>query len=104
MKNHDTGKVMNVLKDPVLTLSDFSGAKVSKEKGQTLVAMSLKETSSEKIRTYSAAHIGEQLAMVFDGELLRAPVIRDTIQKDFVVGPMSDLGAKQLVEAVNGQK
>ncbi len=102
MRDAQSGETLNVLKTPVLTGADLVSAKViSSSAKDPQVSVALKREAQSKLRDFSAHHQGERLAIVVDSKMMSAPVIRDTMKKDFVVGPMSRAVAEKLVDAIN---
>jgi preprotein translocase subunit SecD len=65
---------------PVVTGRDLRTASVSKdESGQPAVRFSLSPGAAQVFSEYTAAHIGSQLAIVFDGRIQSAPRIDSRI-------------------------
>ena len=88
---------------PVLSLPDLESAQAISKTGDTTVSVHIKAASQEKLRSFSASHVGERLAIILNGKMISGPVIRDEMKKDFVVGPLAESDAKALVSAINGQ-
>ena len=91
--NEETGEVTYTLTktieelkesgDVILDGTDISGAEAGwiKEYGtsQNVVFLTLNEGGKEKFATATSAHVGEQIAIVYDGEVISAPVVQQAL-------------------------
>lgn len=65
---------------PILTGAEVSSAKVAvDENGAPAVDLTFNTEGTKTWATYTAAHIGQQVAIVLDGQVVSAPTIRDAI-------------------------
>jgi len=71
--------------------------------GETVVEFSWRPEAADKFRAFTAGHINQHLAIVLDGEIISAPVIRSAIGRrgqiegDFSIGEAAEL--KSLLNA-----
>ncbi len=105
MKTKAGDETLNVLKTPLLGLSDFKNAKVSTDANGAQLSVELNPTGAKKIHDYTASHIDQRVGIVVDGELVSAPIIKQMISgKNFVISAISDERAHELAKAINSQK
>jgi len=83
---------------PALTGGDLRTAQVSVGSfGDPVVAVTLTEPAGERFRHATAANVGRQLAIVLDGRVLTAPVVRGEIGAEAVIeGGFSQQEAQDL--------
>jgi RNA polymerase sigma factor (sigma-70 family) len=93
-----------VLKDVLLDNSDVEGATFSTDQaeGHELLVL-LNEKGGRKFADATAGNIGRQLAIVWNGCVVNAPIIRSAIlgQKLKVTGAFSEAEARMLLDALN---
>lgn len=67
--------------EPILTVRELDGAKVTQEQGSVkfVISLNLTKADGEVFGDWTSEHIGEQLAMVVDGEVIFAPQIANPI-------------------------
>lgn len=71
---------------PALTGRDLETARPSVGSfGEPVVAVTLTEAAGERFRHATAANVGRQLAIVLDGRVLTAPVVRGEIGSEAVI-------------------
>lgn len=104
VRSKDGGETLNVSTNPLLTIDDLKSAKVLKEGKEARMSVKINESAALKLRSYTANHAGERLAVIVNGELVSAPAIRDTIKNDFVFGPMGLEQAESLAKLINHRK
>ena len=73
-----------------LTSADVARAQPVSEGGRPAVAIALTDAGAEKMRELSAAQVGQPIAMVLDGKLISAPIVRGTTGKDIVITGRGD--------------
>ena len=82
----DDDRTLWVSPTPSLTSDDIQGVQsLTRADGSTVVEIQFTEDGSEKMRELSAAQIDRPIAMLFDGELISAPVVRSLIDGGQVV-------------------
>lgn len=69
---------------PVLTQADFDHATFNDAENPTL-SVHLKHAAGARFAAFSGSHIGHKLAIVLDGKLLAAPVIKARIDGDSIM-------------------
>jgi preprotein translocase subunit SecD len=70
----------------VLTGRDLKIAKRSQDQwGGPAVAFSLNSSGASRFRTFTAANIGQKLAIVLDNRIISAPVIQDVLSFDSII-------------------
>ena len=80
MELGDNDRTLWVSPTPSLTNDDIDGAQpLTRADGSTVVEIQFTEEGSVKMRELSAAQIDRPIAMLLDGELISAPVVRSLI-------------------------
>jgi preprotein translocase subunit SecD len=85
----------------------FSGKEVAaasigaNQTGQRTVNFVLKDHGKQLFADYTAAHIGDYFAIVLDGQVISAPVIKDSIPGGQVEISQNGIGGYPLAEAQN---
>ena len=84
--------------EPVLTGEHVQDAhEVTDDYGTPAVAVRFTEEAGRRLRDYSSSHIGGQLAIVLDGDVVSAPVIQGEIGRDIhLTGDFSFVEAHDL--------
>jgi preprotein translocase subunit SecD len=83
METPEGDRVIWVAPTPSLTSSDIESALPGTDQaGRRSVAIRFTDAGSEKMRKLSAAQINKPIAMVLDGKLIWAPVVRSEIARD----------------------
>lgn len=80
-----------------LNLDDIkTAAETRDESGRTAIAIQFTAAGADKMRRFSSEHIGSKAAIVFEGKVMNAPVIRSEISSNAMIstGP-SGLSADQ---------
>ena len=93
-------------KEASLTAKDVSGAKsIKDDAGKPAVEIVLTDKGGEKLAKATAGHVGKPLAMIVDGKVIFAPVVRSKIEgpKVLVTGHFSDEEAARIVKVVQGK-
>ncbi len=88
--------------DVLISEEDVDEASVTTQNGFPAVALSFTEAGAVKFEQVTGANVGRHLAMIVDGRLLSAPLIRDTIHagKAILTGEMSEEEAHRIAEAL----
>jgi preprotein translocase subunit SecD len=100
------GRTIYLHREAVVTNSDIAVARVSP--GDTAstfnVAVTFNAEGAEKMRRASEQHIGRPMAILIDGEIVMAPVVRDTITASAVItGSFSREDAERIVAGIIGR-
>jgi preprotein translocase subunit SecD len=99
MEGHVTGREYYLLKKAsVVTGRDLRTARRSQDQyGQPAVSFTLNPDGAKKFSAYTAAHIGDRMAIVLDNKVRSAPVIRGHISDSGIIeGNFSVQGAEDL--------
>jgi preprotein translocase subunit SecD len=99
MEGRATGKEYYLLKRAsVVTGRDLRTARRSQDQyGQPAVSFTLNPDGAKKFSAYTAAHIGDRMAIVLDNKVRSAPVIRGHISDSGIIeGNFSVQGAEDL--------
>jgi preprotein translocase subunit SecD len=98
---------LRVLKKPVLDGSDIARAVAQKDPGtgSNGVLVTLTEKGKERFASVTEGSIGKRLAIVVDGKIVAAPVIRTKIPGGSLVvsGNFTEKEAADLAEKFNGE-
>lgn len=87
---------------PIATQAEVTRARVSLTEGQIVLNLDLAKAAGERLRRYTASHVGSRLAFSFDGKVLMAPRILDPIKADgFLAGPFDKPHADAYAEQIN---
>ncbi|MBE0545379.1 MAG: protein kinase [Verrucomicrobia bacterium] len=95
---------LRVLREAVLTQDDIDSAGFSQsQSAQKELAVILNSRGGEKLAATTAKNIGRQLAIVWDGQVISAPVVQSAItgRKVSITGNFSDAEAQQLLDVLN---
>lgn len=104
LKDEESGASFWVEVDPVVSGFDFAHANAWGSKSQAFVGIKLTKDGARKIQNFTRDHIGERMALVIDGRLIKVPSIRDPIRgKALQIEPLSKETAREVVKAINNQ-
>ena len=98
------GEKLRVLKDVVLDGSDVESASLSNDQGEVKeFLLLLNNQGAQKFAEATARNIGRRLAVVWNGRVINAPIIRSAVSGPNVkvTGTFSDGEAQMLLEALN---
>jgi predicted Ser/Thr protein kinase len=98
---------LRVLKEVLLDGSAVVGAKMDvSEQGVREIRAVVSDDAARKFAQLTAANIGRQLAIVWRGRVLSAPVIQSTITSGeiLITGNMTEAEAQELTDALNHRK
>lgn len=87
---------------PLLTLGDFTDAKVLATAGQTELSVTMSAESAKRVQEFTATHVGTKIAMILNGRVVSTPTIVDPITgRGFQIGPMSREEAQRVADSIN---
>jgi preprotein translocase subunit SecD len=87
---------------PLLTLGDFTDAKVSVTAGQIELGVNMTAESASRVQEFTANHVRTKITISLNGRLISMPTIVDPITgKGFQIGPLSREEAQKLADAIN---
>jgi beta-lactamase regulating signal transducer with metallopeptidase domain len=102
-----SGQTLRVVKEALLDASDFRTAQVRESEsnpGELEVLASLSDDASGLFASATEANIGRRLAIVFDGEVLTAPVVQDRITSSVAItGSLTRQEAQAIATAITGK-
>ena len=100
--DEESGATFWVEKTPVVGVDDLASANTWVSKGQAFVGIKLTDDGAKKIQKFTRDHIGERMALVVDGRLIKAPTIRDPIRGSALqIEPLDKTTARQVAKAIN---
>ena len=86
MESPEGNQTVWVAPTPSLTSADIDAAQPGNDRdGRPVVTIRFTEAGSEKMREFSAAQIARPIALVLDGELIWAPVVRSAINAEALI-------------------
>jgi preprotein translocase subunit SecD len=88
--------------EPLLTSRDFTRAQVTTVHGKSVLQATLTDTGSEKLKEYTLKHVGQKLAIMRDGQIIAAPVIRVPLGGNLEIDGVSKSEAVTLAHLING--
>lgn len=100
-----SGETFYLHDDVVLTNAEIASATVVRWHGHPAVEVTLNEEGTEQFAGVTESNISKRLAMLVDGKLVCAPVIRAPILvgKAIVVGDFSEKEARRIANGVLGR-
>jgi preprotein translocase subunit SecD len=89
---------------PILAAGpDVRAAASVSDQGEWQVSISLNPADSARLSAYTGGHVGEQLAIVLDGEVLIAPIVQARVGRSIVIsGNLTEAEAKDLAQRIAG--
>ncbi len=102
----DADGVQYLLGEPFLTIERIEGGKVEvTNEGQWVINLSLTDDDAEVFGDWTTGHVGEQAALVVDGEVLFAPSIQSPITGGEVqiTGDYTRQEARDLLNRITGR-
>jgi preprotein translocase subunit SecD len=106
MAKADLTHTLELREAPVITLSDFSNARVIENGNaeQVLLDVTLKPSAAQKMAVYSADHLGKTLDWVVDGQVISSPVIRAEIKEGKMqIGPLKRASAEMIAQWIDSK-
>ena len=102
------GGKLRVLKEAFLDERGIESAEVTKDQGRTAVSLKMTKEGAERVSKVTGDNVNRRVAVVFDGRVVFAPVIRSKIGDAAMItgGPdgLSDKDAKAIVGAVRAAR
>jgi preprotein translocase subunit SecD len=92
-----------VTSQSLLTREDFRNAQVVIKKGKVMLEATLTDSGAMKLKDYSSNHVGERLAIISEGEVIAAPVMRASMSRRIEVDALNEAQAKNLANLINGR-
>lgn len=98
------GKVLYLHERPVVTNGDISSASVVRPAGTPPwynVAISFTKQGATKMRQATAGHMGQPMAILIDGQVVAAPVVRSIIgSQAMITGKLTKKEAERIANGV----
>jgi preprotein translocase subunit SecD len=97
-----TGETFYLHPEVMLTNADIAAASVSQWEDRPVVDLTLTETGKEKFAEFTRANIGKRAAILVDGKLVAAPIIKAPILQGraLINGIFSEEEAKRIAEGL----
>ncbi len=96
------GTLISLTGTPLLTIGDFTDAKVSVTESQIVLNVSMSTEAAKRVHTFTATHVGARLAFLVNGRVINTPKILDPITgKGFLIGPFRHDEAQKLSASIN---
>lgn len=97
-----SGETFYLHPEVVLTNEDIASASVTQLEGRPAVDVNLTEIGKEKFAGFTGANIGKRAAILVDGKLVTAPIIRAPILEGraLINGDFTKQEAKQIAEGL----
>jgi preprotein translocase subunit SecD len=90
---------------PVLTGKDIAKASVAEDMDRPAIDFELTPTGAEKLAKVSKENLHKKLAIIVEGKLIAAPIIRSQLSKQGrITGSFDKEEAERLARAIGGQK
>ena len=104
-KVEGTDKKVYLHREVELTNEDIAGAKaVTDESKANIVEVELTKEGRQKLARVTKAHQGKPLAILVDGKVVAAPVVRDEITGDArISGNFSKEEAERIAKGIKGK-
>ncbi|MBM3778554.1 MAG: hypothetical protein FJW23_09990 [Acidimicrobiia bacterium] len=102
----DSGRTVYLHSDVVVSNGDIASARLEPGDGdgQFGVDIALTATGAEQIRAASAGHVGRPMAVLIDGQVVAAPVVRSPIgEAAIITGAYSREQAERIVSGIVGE-
>ncbi len=99
----EDGREVFVSSTAIITPGDVESATIEGE-DNVLIRFHFKSSAHSKLKKATSSMIGKSLAVIIDGELISAPVVRDTFSSGVsVTGDFSREWAEGVVERANAK-
>jgi preprotein translocase subunit SecD len=87
-----------------ITRNDIKRAKVNTGNGRPLINVVFTSVGAEKFAKLTGDNIGKKIAIIIDGEILSAPMVRDTIKqgKAMITGDFDEKEAERIASGIVG--
>ncbi|HEV7219951.1 MAG TPA: hypothetical protein VGN39_13845 [Terriglobales bacterium] len=98
----DDGRLVSLNGKPLLTISDFTNATVSRTEGQIVLDVSVTTDGAKRMQTFTASNVGKRIAFVVNGRAIKIARIRDPITgTNFMLSPFVGDEAEKLADSIN---
>lgn len=98
------GEAMWVAPTNSLTAADIARSQSHTRDGRPAVEMVFTPEGARKMRELSAKQNNQRIAVLLDGQVIWAPVVRSTIDREALLTGLSADEAMRLVTALKGQR
>ena len=91
-----------LVKAPVITLADITGASMSRAEGQDGIGFTISPAAGQRLGAYTTANVGAQLAFIIDGRARLVAKILDPMKGGAIwISPFPAAEGAALAERVN---
>lgn len=99
-----TARVIYVSPDPEFNERDVATARAFHGEAGSFVEVTFRPDAARRLARVTGENIGQQLAIVVDGKLISAPVIRDPIDggRAYISGQFTQQQAEELAQSLGG--
>ena len=95
----------SVSADPILTDQDIADVKVVTSQSNATLQITLNKDAAERFKTYTAAHVGEKLDILVDGQINSSPVIKTPIEGGHLeITMLRDAAARKLAKRLKKEE
>lgn len=99
-----TGRTIYLHDEAVVTNGDISAARANRVGSVYEVLVEFNASGAEKMRVATGKHIGKPVAILIDGEVIMAPVLRDPIDNSAeITGNFTKAEAERVVKGIIGK-
>jgi preprotein translocase subunit SecD len=97
-----TGEIFYLQNEVLVKQYDVESASVLTQQGRPAVELILTSEGTKKFKELTANNVGKRCAMILNGELLSAPVIRDTISggRAIITGNFTEAEAETIAKGL----
>jgi hypothetical protein len=100
-----TPRKVYVHRDALVTNKDIAEARVVADDGEPAVEVTFALPAQQRIRQATAGHLGKPLAILVDGEVINAPIVRFQISDSArIYGRFTREEAERIARSLTGQK
>jgi len=97
-------KPLRLAPAPIAASADLTQAYVNVTEGRPVLNVTLRPDAARRVRNYTAAHVGEGVAVVVDGQPVQVFHIRDPVTGDGVlIGGFSRRYSERLAAGINAR-
>jgi preprotein translocase subunit SecD len=102
------GGKLRVLKDAFLDETGIASAEVTEVEGKPAISLKMTKDGADRVGRVTAANLNRRVAVLFDGRVIFAPVIRSRISDAAMItggaDGLSDKDTKAIVDAVRAAR
>ena len=94
-----------LLPESVVAGRDIVSASATEdEMGRPAISIAFSEDAGDRLYEYTRQHINQPLAIVFDGEVISAPMIQNALRESAIItGDFTDAEVERIVSSIRGK-